>query len=54
MIKPFNEHGSACKGHGNNLTAETYDTKEKQDMLIKILKNYWPDAFKDEEVLDKA
>lgn len=49
MSKPFNEHGSACKGHLNNLTLETYETKESQDMLISILKNYWPDAFEDEK-----
>ena len=48
-MKPFNEHGSACKGHSNHLTSEVYDTKEKQDGLINILKNYWPDAFKNEK-----
>jgi len=39
--EPFNEHASQnCKGHGNNLTSDTYENEEQRELLVKILDNY--------------
>jgi hypothetical protein len=40
---PFNEHGSACKGHSNSLTACTFEAQQDRDLLVKCLDNYYPD-----------
>ena len=48
MNKNYKEHAN-CNGHQNNLTSDRFESEEDQDKLISILKNYYPDAFKNEK-----
>lgn len=39
-IPAFNDHGPACKGHGNALLDCTFEEQGERDLLEKILDNY--------------
>lgn len=39
-IPKFNDHGSGCSGHANEMLDNTYETKEARSRLVKCVSNY--------------
>lgn len=40
---PFNDHGSACKGHGNFMLDSSLESEEDREVLIRAIGNYLPE-----------
>jgi len=39
-IPRFNDHGSSCSGHANEMLDCTYEKQEDRNRIIKCLDNY--------------